>query len=282
MLIKPFDKAQLQGLREGLQQDLNKILNANAESKKKLDRLSTPEALKRYTNEALAAMRREAMQDESKTVRDIVQTLPQFKEMIELQTKYWEEDFWRDWPLYGQPPAIRLNDDAILLSSEKAIQFMANNSVSSNQQLMENTGRLWLVQELQLLDAEQFLKVIQIAEESGNACMIYIAKLIAGNRAFNSEAEKSRVSAELYNAAKNLKLPARDECLDILESCSELVADIESAWMALSTGEQDIRSRVRPIKEERRAKEAARKAALEAKQKELEAMEENMLLRGRA
>ena len=48
MIIKPYNKSQLQGIRDGLRRELNAVLAANDFSKKKLDKLSSPEYLKKY------------------------------------------------------------------------------------------------------------------------------------------------------------------------------------------------------------------------------------------
>ncbi len=56
--------------------------------------------------------------------------------------------------------------------------------------------------------------------------------------------------------------------------------DIESAWRSLSTGKEDIRSRVRPYTEERKAREAAEKAAEEERKRKLQTVEDNLILKG--
>jgi hypothetical protein len=282
MITKPFNKSQLQGIRDGLKRDLNVVLEANAESKKKLDKLSSPEYLKKFTNEALAAMRREAVEEESKRVLDIIKTLPDTREMVEHQRQYWTEAFWRDARLNPEPPAVQVNNLSYLTSSEKAVQALADFASATNANLLEVTAKIWLTREFELMDAEQFAKEIHTASESGNAGILYLARLVFGKRTFNSDDERSRASASLFKAEKELQLPVRSDSLDILQACSELLEDIESAWLALSKGQEDIRSKVRPYAEERKAREAAEKAVAEAKKKELEQIEENLLIRGRA
>jgi hypothetical protein len=282
MLTKPFNKSQLQGIREGLQRDLKTILEANASSKKKLDALSTPENLKKFKPDALAAMRQEAVEEESKTVLDIIKTLPDTRAMVERQRKYWTEDFWRDARLSPEPPAVQVSTDAYLTTSERAVQALADFTSAVNASLLEITGKLWLTREMELMDTEGFVRLIGNASESGNAQILYLARLVFGARVLNSDEEKARISAALFKAEKDLQLPVRSDSLDILTACSELLEDIQSAWLALSTGADDIRSKVRPYAEERKAREAAERAAAEAKKKELEAIEENLLIRGRA
>jgi hypothetical protein len=282
MLTKPFNKSQLQGIREGLQRDLKTVLEANASSKKKLDKLSSPEYLKKYTPDALAAMRREAVEEESRKVLDIIKALPDTKMMVERQRQYWTDDFWRDARLNPEPPAVKVNNDSYLTSAEKAVQALADFTTAVNASLLEVSSKLWLTRELELMDAEGFTRLVNNASESGNAQILYLARLVFGKRTFNSEAERDRVSAALFKAEKDLWLPVRSESLDILTACSELLEDIQSAWFALSKGEEDLRSKVRPYAEERKAREVAEKAAAEAKKKELEAMEDNLLIRGRA
>jgi hypothetical protein len=282
MIIKPLSKPQLQGIKEGLQRDLNSVLAANASSKRKLDKLSSPEYLKKFTPDALAAMRREAIEEESKTVLDIIKTLPDTRGMVERQRQYWDKDFWRDAKLYPEPQGIQVNTDAYLTTSERAVQALANLTAFTNANFLENSGRMWLTQELNLMGTDQLIKTVQDASESGNAAILYIARLVFGKKAFNSDEERSKVSAALFSAEKNIQLPVRSDSLDILQTCSELLEDIQSAWLALSTGQEDIRSKVRPYTEERKAREAAEKTAADAKKRELEAMEDNLLIRGHA
>ncbi|MBN1569250.1 MAG: hypothetical protein JXA73_15485 [Acidobacteria bacterium] len=282
MIIKPFNKSQLQGIRDGLKRDLNVVLEANASSKKKLDKLSSPEYLKKYTPDALAGMRREAVEEEARKVLDIIKTLPDTRSMVERQRQYWTEDFWRDARLNPEPPAVRVNNDSYLTSAEKAVQALADFTTAVNASLLEVNSKLWLTREMELMDAEGFTRLDNNASESGNAQILYLARLVFRNRTFNSEAEKGRVSAALFTAEKDLWLPVRSESLDTLQACTELMEDIQSAWLALSKGEEDIRSKVRPYAEERKAREAAEKTAAEAEKRELEAMEDNLLIRGHA
>jgi hypothetical protein len=279
MIIKPFSKSQLMGIQEGLRRDLNAVLNANASSKKKLDKLSSPEYLKKYTVEALAAMRREAVEEESKTVLDIIKSLPDTKQIIEKQREYWDKDFWRASLLYAGVPDVRVCNDALLTTAEKAVQSLANFTAFTNATLLENSGRMWLSRELELMGADQFVKVLQDATETGNAAIIYIAKLAAASRTFNTETEKSKVSAAIIAAERDILLPIRMDSLDILQACEELVSDIESAWMALSTGGDDIRSKMRSYAEERKAKVAADQVAAEEQRRRLDTVEENLFLR---
>ena len=279
MITKPFSKAQLQGLLDGLSKDLNSVLAANASSKKKLDRLSTPEYMKKYTEEALAGMRRESIEEEQKTILDIMKSLPDRKKMIEEQRSYWDKEFWRASLLFAGVPDVRISNDAILTSAEKAVQSLANFTSFTNATLLENSGRMWLVKELELMGADQFIKAVKDAAETGNAAVLYLARLVFGSRAWISEPEKSKVSAELFKSERELKLTVRDQALEILQTCTELASDIESAWMALSTGGDDIRSSVRPYTEQRKAKEAAEQAAAEEQKRKLNVMEENIFLR---
>jgi hypothetical protein len=186
---------------------------ANASSKKKLDKLSSPEYLKKYTPDALAAMRREAIEEESKTVLDIIKTLADTKEMIERQREYWDKDFWRDARLYPEPQGIQVNTDAYLTTSERAVQTLADFTSAVNSSLLEFTAKMWLTQELNLMDADQFIKAIGDASESGNAAVLYLARLIFENRLFRSDAEKSKVSAVLFTSEKNLHLPVPSDSL---------------------------------------------------------------------
>jgi hypothetical protein len=135
---------------------------------------------------------------------------------------------------------------------------------------------------VELLNAEQFIKIAQDASENGKAAVLYLARLVYENRSFRSEQERGNVGAELFAAERRIRLPIRIEALDILEACSEVIEDIQSAWLALSEGEEDIRSKVRPYAEERRAKIAADNAAADATKRKLESVEENLLIRGRA
>lgn len=281
-MIKPFNKSQLQGIRDGLHRDLSAVLAANASSKKKLDRLSSPEYLNKYRPDALAAMRQEAIEEESKTVLDIIKTISGTKEMIEQQNDFWEKDFWRDALLYSGPPEVKITNDAILTSAEKSVQTLANFVSSTSYQLMETSGRMWLIKELELMTAEQFIKTVQDASENGKAGILYISRLVYENRSFHSEEERGRVGAVLFTAERAIKLPIRMDALEMLEACSELVEDIQSAWLALSKGEEDFRSKVRPYAEERKKREDAEKSARQVEKQKLEVVEDNLILTGHA
>lgn len=207
MIIKPFSKPQLQGLQEGLRRDLNAVLAANAESKKKLDRLSTPEYLKKYTEEALAAMRRESIEDGQKTILDIIKSLSDRKEMIDQQRAYWDKDFWRASLLYAGVPDVRISNDAILTSAEKAVQSLANFTAFTNATLLENSCRTWLAKELELMSADQFIKTVQDASETGSAATLYLARMVFEKRTWQAEMDKSKASAVLFSAEKISSCP---------------------------------------------------------------------------
>ena len=280
MIVKPFTKPQLQSLQEGLRRDLNAVLAANASSKKKLDQLSTPENLQKFKPDALAVMRREAIEEESRAVLDIIRSLADRKKIIKQQQGYWDKDFWRDALLYSGAPEVRLSNDAVLLSSEKAIQSLASYTAFASATLLENSGKAWLTREMELMNTEGFIKAVGDASESGAAAVLYLARLVFDTKTFRSDEERSKASSALFTAEQELQLPVRSEALDTLTACSELAEDIESAWKALSTGGEDIRSRVRPYTAERKAREAAEKAAEEESKLRLEAVEDSLLLQG--
>jgi hypothetical protein len=107
-----------------------------------------------------------------------------------------------------------------------------------------------------------------------------LASLVADHRPWKNEIEDGRIQAALAKAEKEIVLPERQNALDSLTSCAELVEDIESAWRALSTGGVDIRSKIRPYTTERKARETADKAAKDERLRQLQVVEDNILLKG--
>jgi hypothetical protein len=150
----------------------------------------------------------------------------------------------------------------------------------SSHEQMESAGRLWLTRELELMDADAFTETVEEASAQGKAATIYLASLVADNRSWRSDVEIGRIQAALAKGEREINLPERTQALDILQESKELILDIESAYKNLTTGKEDLRSKVRPYREERKAREAAEKAAEEERKRTLEAMEDNLILNG--
>lgn len=279
-IVKPLTVAQLQAFETGLRQDLSVIQSANNQAKLKLAEIRKPENLQKYRPDAIAEMCRAATERFQRTVLSIVKTLPEREKAIEAQQKYWDEDYRRDSTLYPRPPQLKIGDSISLLRTERDVQTLAELTAFNSHTLMENTGRLWQVREFELMHADRFIKTVEDASEQGQAAILYIARLVADTRTWPTEEGSSRARAALAKAEVEIKLPERTQSLEILQTCAELVSDIESAWISLSTGKDDIRSKVRPYAEERKAREAAEKAAEEEAKRRLEAVEENLILKG--
>ncbi len=277
---KPLTTAQLQAFQGGLNTDLTAVLDAQKNAKRKLEELSTPANLKKYTPEALAEMRREQTERYASTVLDIILSLPDRKRIIEEQREYWEVNFWRDAQLYPPLPEIRIGDSTSLLRAERDVQSLAAFTALSGQRQMENTGRLWLTRELELMDPDQFVDAIEEASAQGNAATVYLASLVADARSWRSDVEKGRIQLALAKAENEINLPERIKALDILQESKELILDIESAYKNLTTGKEDLRSKVRPFREERKVREAAEKAAEEEGKRRLEEVEKKLILQG--
>jgi hypothetical protein len=278
--VKPLITAQLQAFQEGLSTDLTAVLDAQANAKRRLDELSAPAYLKKYTPETLAEMRREQTERHAQSVLKIILSLPGRKRIIEEQREYWEVDFWRDAQLYPPPPEIKIGDSLSLLRAERDVQTLAQLMAFSSHTQMENTGRLWLTRELELMDADAFVQTIEEASAQGNAATVYLANLLADTRSWRSDVERGRIQVALAKAENEINLPQRTQALDILQESKELILDIESAYKNLTTGKEDLRSKIRPIREERKAREAAEKAAEEERKRNLQAIEENLILKG--
>jgi len=208
------------------------------------------------------------------------QSLPERKRIIEEQRKYWDEDFWRDWALYPAPPEIKIGDSASLLRAERDVQTLAEFTAFTSHTLMENTGRLWLVRELELMDSEAFVKKIEDASAQGNAAVIYLAGFIIDTRVWLSDEERARVRIALTKAEREINLPERTRASEILQECKELILDIESAYLNLTTGKEDLRSKVQPYRQERKARAEAEAAAEAERKRQFETMNDNLILKG--
>jgi hypothetical protein len=112
-IVEPLTLPQLQDFQKGLNADLTEVLNAQANAKRKLEEISSPAYLKKYTNEALAEMRQEQMEQYVRSVLNIIKSLPYRKQTIEDQREYWEVYFWPKAQLYPPPPEIKIDDTPI-------------------------------------------------------------------------------------------------------------------------------------------------------------------------
>jgi hypothetical protein len=150
----------------------------------------------------------------------------------------------------------------------------------SSHEQMENTRRLWLTRELELMDADAFTETVEKASTNGYAATIYLASLVADARRWRSDLEVGRIQGALVKAEREINLPERTQALDILQESKELILDVESAYKNLATGKEDLRARIRPYREVREAREATEKPAEEERKRNLEAMEDNLILKG--
>jgi hypothetical protein len=247
--------AMLQSLLAMLQSYLKAVIQAIARKKEKLDALNKPESQKMYDPSYLAEKRREAVEQEEKTVFDIMQRIGEVKKIIKEQQEYWTSLFWRTFALYRPPEKVPVNPE-LLLSYEKIAQQIADYTVFSNVMLSEDIGRLRYLSELQIMPADDFKKTLEDASASGNVAIIYLGGLVAGSRTWPTAEERASVVVAVKNAQENLNLPQRTESLDLLQQCFETVLDIESAYQHLTRGTEDVRAQVRQYTEIRRQREA--------------------------
>jgi hypothetical protein len=278
--VKPLNAAQLRSLQENLDADLAAVYDAHAKAKRKLEELSAPAYLKRYKPEALEEIRREQREAHARSVLDVIKSLPGRKQLIEDQLEYWEKGFWRDAQLYPPPPEIKIGDSASLLRSERDVQALAEFIASSNRTLAEDTGRLRLMRELELMDSDAFTKVVEEASERGAAAAIYLARLVADTRPWRSDMETARAKVALMKAEREINLPERTQALEALQNARGLALDVESAYRSLATGQEDVRARVTPTALERNTRLAAEKAAQEERKQNLEAIEDGLIVKG--
>ncbi len=252
MLPKVITKltiAQLQALLAWLRSSLETVLRVQADAKRELDRLSTPSMLKTYTPEALTEKRQLVTEGALKQTAGIISDSTSRKETIDEQRQYWKDCFWRDAKLYPPVPDFQIGNRLSLLQTEQAVQALTEFLAGSNAALLEQTAFLRFIRELEVLDAETFIRTVSDASAQGQAAVLYIARLVIESRIWTSDAERARVRVALTEAENSINLPERTQALEILDRCTDLILDIESAYRNLATGAEDLRAKVRPYTE---------------------------------